>query len=134
MFASITQVTAMKTNTGKKAVNCPVEQTLEIIGGRWKVLVIHELLQGTRRFNELERALVGVSHRILTQQLRELEQFGVVRREVFGEIPPKVEYSLTPLGTTLRPVLMSMHEWAVDHAAEIGAIPRINAKADVGVK
>lgn len=108
----------MKMNARKKAVSCPVEQTLEIIGGRWKVFVIHELLQGTRRFNELERALVGVSHRTLTQQLRELEQFGIVRREVFGEVPPKVEYSLTPLGRSMQPVLMAMHQWAVEHAAD----------------
>jgi DNA-binding HxlR family transcriptional regulator len=119
MCGSITQDTAMK--TGKKAVSCPVEQTLEIIGGRWKVMVIHELLEGTRRFSELQRALVGVSHRTLTQQLRELEQCGIVRRQVFGEVPPKVEYSLTPLGRSMRPVLIAMHEWAVDHAADIPA-------------
>jgi DNA-binding HxlR family transcriptional regulator len=104
----------------KKSVSCPVERTLEIIGGRWKAMVIHELMQGTRRFSQLHRALVGVTHRTLTQQLRELEQLGIVRREVFGEVPPKVEYSLTPLGATLRPVLLAMHQWAVDHAAEIG--------------
>jgi DNA-binding HxlR family transcriptional regulator len=104
----------------KKVVSCPVERTLEIIGGRWKVMVIHELLQGTRRFSELERALIGVTHRTLTQQLRELEQFGIVRREVFGEVPPRVEYSLTPLGATLQPVLMAMHQWAVDHTTQIG--------------
>ena len=105
----------------KKSVSCPVERTLEIIGGRWKALVIHELMQGTRRFSELHKALVGVTHRTLTQQLRELEQFGIVRREVFGEVPPKVEYSLTGLGTTLQPVLLAMHQWAVDHEEEIGA-------------
>jgi DNA-binding HxlR family transcriptional regulator len=111
----------LKSSVSKKAVSCPVEQTLEIIGGRWKVMVIHELMKGTRRFNELERALVGVSHRTLTQQLRELEQAGIVRREVFGVVPPKVEYSLTPLGRSMRPVLMAMHQWAEDHAGEIGA-------------
>src|SRR5687768_11715169 len=104
----------------KKAVSCPVDQILEIIGGRWKVMVLHELVDGTRRFNELHRALVGVSHRTLTQQLRELEQRGIVRRKVFGQVPPKVEYSLTPLGKSLRPVLVAMHKWAVDHADEIG--------------
>jgi DNA-binding HxlR family transcriptional regulator len=109
----------MQSKMSKKGVCCPVEQTLEIIGGRWKVMVIHELMNGTRRFNELERALIGVSHRTLTQQLRELEQAGIVRREVFGEVPPKVEYSLTPLGRSMRPVLMAMHQWAVDHAGQI---------------
>ena len=115
----------MKTHASKKAVSCPVEQSLEIIGGRWKVMLIHELLEGTRRFSELQRALVGISHRTLTQQLRELEQFGMVRREVFGEVPPKVEYSLTPLGRSMRPVLMAMHQWAVDHAGQI-LLPNAN--------
>jgi len=103
----------------KKAVHCPVEQTLDVIGGRWKVMVIHELLQGTRRFNELHRALIGVTHRTLTKQLRELEDRGVVHREVYREVPPKVEYSLTPLGESLSPVLMAMHTWALKHADEL---------------
>jgi len=106
---------------GKKAVSCPVEATLEVIGGRWKALVIHELLGGTRRFSELHRALVGVSHRTLTKQLRELESRGVIRREVYRQVPPKVEYSLTPLGRSLHPVLTTMHDWAVEHAQELDA-------------
>ncbi len=103
----------------RKAVSCPVEQTLEIIGGRWKPLVIHELLAGTRRFNELHRALVGVSHRTLTKQLRELEDRGVVRRKMYRQVPPKVEYSLTQLGRSLHPVLIAMHDWAIAHEAEL---------------
>jgi DNA-binding HxlR family transcriptional regulator len=104
----------------KKAVSCHVERTLEIVGGRWKALLIGELLHGTRRFSELHRALAGVSHRTLSQQLRELEQRGIVRRKVYPQIPPKVEYSLTALGISLEPVLMAMHKWAVDHENEIG--------------
>ena len=103
----------------RKAVSCPVETTLEIIGGRWKAMVIHELLKGTRRFSELHRALEGVSHRTLTQQLRDLESRGIINRKVFGEVPPKVEYSLTPLGRSLQPVLMAMHEWAVANEREL---------------
>jgi len=105
----------------RKAVSCPVERTLDVIGGRWKVMVIHELLEGTRRFNELHRALVGVSHRTLTKQLRELEDRGIVRRKVFRQVPPKVEYSLTLLGQSLHPVLMAMHEWAVEHEEQLPA-------------
>lgn len=105
----------------QKAVSCPVEVTLEIIGGRWKAMVIHELLKGTRRFNELHRALKGVSHRTLTQQLRDLEKRGILNRKVYGEVPPKVEYSLTPLGRSLEPVLLAMHEWAEKNSGEIGA-------------
>jgi DNA-binding HxlR family transcriptional regulator len=95
----------------RKAVSCPVETTLALIGGRWKVLVLHELFGGIRRFSELHRALVGVSHRTLAQQLRELEAKGLVRRKVYRQVPPKVEYSLTPLGESLKPVLDAMHEW-----------------------
>ena len=103
----------------QKAVTCPVETTLKIIGGRWKVMVIHELLSGTRRFSELHRALKGVSHRTLTQQLRYLEQRGLIHREVYREVPPKVEYSLTELGRSLEPVLNEMHRWAEEHGAEL---------------
>ena len=96
----------------KKVVGCPVETAIEIIGGRWKVLILQELFGGTRRFSELHRALSGVSHRTLTQQLRELESRGIVRRKVHRQVPPKVEYSLTPIGETLKPVIAVMHEWA----------------------
>jgi DNA-binding HxlR family transcriptional regulator len=95
----------------KKTVNCPVETTLAIIGGLWKVLILRELLGGTKRFNQLQRALGGVTHRTLTQQLRELEAHRVIRRKVYRQVPPKVEYSLTPLGETLKPVLDAMHQW-----------------------
>jgi DNA-binding HxlR family transcriptional regulator len=95
----------------KKSVSCPVETTLAVIGGLWKVLILRELLGGTKRFNELHRALAGVTHRTLTQQLRELEAHRVIRRKVYRQVPPKVEYSLTPLGETLKPVLDAMHQW-----------------------
>ncbi|MEM7714749.1 MAG: helix-turn-helix domain-containing protein [Cyanobacteria bacterium P01_A01_bin.68] len=100
-----------KVENSKKMVSCEVEITLQIIGGRWKVLIIRELLLGVRRFGELQRALPGVTQKMLTQQLREMEQDGIVHREVYPEIPPKVEYSLTPLGESLQPILLAMHEW-----------------------
>jgi len=95
----------------KKSVGCPVETTIGAIGGRWKVLVIHHLLGGKKRFGELTRLLGGVSPRTLTRQLRELEESGIIDREVYQQIPPKVEYSLTALGRELQPVLYAMHAW-----------------------
>src|SRR5882757_4033121 len=96
----------------KKTVACAVETAIEIIGGRWKVLILQELFAGTKRFSELHRALAGVSHRTLTQQLRELESHAIIKRKIHRQVPPKVEYSLTPLGETLRPVIAVMHDWA----------------------
>lgn len=88
-----------------------MEATIAAIGGRWKVLVIYHLLEGKRRFGELTRLLGGVSARTLARQLRELEECGVIDREVHQQVPPKVEYSLTPLGRELEPVLYAMHAW-----------------------
>lgn len=96
----------------KKSVGCPVEFTLEAIGGRWKVLIIHHLLEGTKRFGELTRLLGGISARTLTRQLRELEASGIIDRKVHQQVPPKVEYSLTTTGRKLEPVLLAMHDWA----------------------
>lgn len=104
----------------KKSVGCPVEITLGVIHGRWKVLVIHYLLDGVKRFGELHRALAGISHRTLTQQLRQLEADRLIRRKVYRQVPPKVEYSLTALGESLKPVLSAMHEWGVSYAGKAG--------------
>lgn len=95
----------------KKSVACPVETTLEAIGGRWKVLVIYYLLDGAKRFGELTRLLKGISARTLTKQLRELEQSGIIERVVYPQIPPKVEYSLSSSGKNLQPILDAMHAW-----------------------
>lgn len=91
--------------------SCPVEATLEAIGGRWKVLILHELFNGTKRFGELHRGLRGITQKMLTQQLREMERDGLIHREIYMQVPPKVEYSLTDLGRTLQPVLDAMHLW-----------------------
>jgi DNA-binding HxlR family transcriptional regulator len=96
---------------GKKTVGCPVELTLTILDGRWKAMVLRELLSGVKRFGQLRFALKDISHRTLTQQLRQLETSGIIRRKVFRQIPPKVEYSITPLGETLKPLLAAMHAW-----------------------
>jgi DNA-binding HxlR family transcriptional regulator len=94
-----------------KEIHCPVEVTLQVLGGRWKMLILRELCKGTWRFNELQRALPGVTQKMLTQQLREMEADGIVHRKVYAQVPPKVEYSLTPLGKSLETVLKAMHEW-----------------------
>jgi len=103
-----------------KRVTCPAETALRVLDGRWKLLILRELLNGTKRFSELHRSLAGVSHRTLTQQLRELEADGLVHREVYRQVPPKVEYSLTALGGTLKPVVDAMHDWAERHGRELG--------------
>ena len=98
-----------------KNIGCPTEQTLDLISGRWKALVIYWLLKGDRRFNQLQRDLNGITHRTLTKQLRELEADGLVERHDFAENPPRVEYRLSALGQSLEPILLAMHEWAVAH-------------------
>ncbi|AQT79413.1 transcriptional regulator [Mycolicibacterium litorale] len=100
---------------------CPVETTLAVIGGKWKaVLVFHMTRGGAQRFAELRRKTPGISERVLAKQLRELEADGIVERRVFAEVPPRVEYSLTEYGTTLRPVTEAMCAWGLRHR-ETGA-------------
>jgi DNA-binding HxlR family transcriptional regulator len=97
---------------------CPVEATLAVIGGKWKaVLIFHMMRGGPHRFAELRRKTTGISDRILTRQLRELETAGIVSREVFPEVPPRVEYSLTEYGATLEPVTEAMCHWGKGHMA-----------------
>lgn len=96
---------------GKEEKMCPVTITLRVIGGRWKPLILFHLFQDVKRFSELQHALGRVSQKVLTQQLRELERDGIVRREVFPQIPPKVEYSLTAMGWSLKPVVQQMSQW-----------------------
>jgi DNA-binding HxlR family transcriptional regulator len=97
---------------------CPVEATLEVIGGKWKAVLIHYMmLDGPHRFAELRRKATGISERVLTRQLRELENDGIVHREVFAEVPPRVEYSLTEYGESLRPVTEAMCQWGKRHMA-----------------
>ncbi len=95
----------------KELPPCPVETTLMMIGDKWKVLIIRELLPGTKRFNEIHRSIDGVSQKVLTQKLREMESDGLLKRKVYAEVPPRVEYSLTDLGMSLRPILDAMEGW-----------------------
>ena len=94
---------------------CPVEATLEIIGGKWKGVILYHLMERTYRFGELKRVMQGVTQRMLTKQLRELEKDGIIHRKVYAEVPPKVEYSLTDVGESLREVMMMMRDWGRNH-------------------
>lgn len=94
---------------------CPVEMTLMLIGDRWKVLIIRDLLEGTRRFGELKKSVGNISQKVLTSNLRSLEASGLVNRQVYAEVPPRVEYSLTETGRSLKPILDAMVEWGMDY-------------------
>ncbi|MDO5116081.1 MAG: helix-turn-helix domain-containing protein [Synergistaceae bacterium] len=90
---------------------CPVETTLTLIGDKWKVLILRELMPGTRRFGELKKSLGGITQKVLTQQLRTMEKSGLLTRKVYAEVPPRVEYTLTETGRSLKPVLDAMQSW-----------------------
>mgnify|MGYP001329990317 FL=1 len=98
--------------------HCHMELTLALIGGKWKSLIIWHLGENTLRFGELKRALPKITQKMLTQQLRELEQDGFVNRFIYTQVPPKVEYSLTDSGKTLLPVLETMYQWGINYANE----------------
>ena len=90
---------------------CPVETTLMLIGDKWKVLILRDLRTGTKRFGELKRSIGGISQKVLTSNLRDMEDSGLLTREVFAEVPPRVEYTLTDLGKSMSPILDTMEDW-----------------------
>ncbi len=94
---------------------CPVETTLTLIGDKWKVLILRDLMTGTKRFGELKKSIGNVSQKVLTAQLRNMEENGLVNRKVYAEVPPRVEYSLTRLGQSLKPILDAMLSWGEDY-------------------
>ena len=96
---------------------CPVETTLMLIGDKWKVLILRDLLGGTMRFGELRKSVGSISQKVLTANLRDMEESGLVRRTVYAEVPPRVEYTLTPLGKSLAPILDAMKTWGEDYKA-----------------
>ncbi len=106
------------------SAGCPVEASLEIIGGKWKGLALYHLLDGTKRFSELKRLSGQVTQRMLTKQLRELEADGMVSRTVHPVVPPKVEYALTPKGRALGPVLVALRDWGLANALSGGTLTR----------
>jgi DNA-binding HxlR family transcriptional regulator len=113
-----------------KEALCPTEYTLKVIGGRWKVTILYHLFLGVKRFSELQRTLTGITQKMLTQQLRELEKDGIVHREIYPQVPPKVEYSLTALGTSLKPVIEAMCDWGMIHGSEAHPLPKLEVNDD----
>ena len=102
----------------KELPACPVETTLMLIGDKWKVLILRDLLPGTKRFGELKKSIGSVSQKVLTAQLRDMEEKGLVNRHVYAEVPPRVEYSLTDLGKSLKPILDAMWTWGEGYKAQ----------------
>ncbi|MDD6265317.1 MAG: helix-turn-helix domain-containing protein [Clostridia bacterium] len=103
----------------KELPACPVETTLTLIGDKWKVLILRDLMPGTKRFGELKKSIGSVSQKVLTAQLRDMEKNGLVHREVYAEVPPRVEYSLTELGRSLKPILDSMWSWGEGYKKQL---------------
>ena len=102
-------------STAEKLPACPVETTLTLISDKWKVLILRDLLPGTKRFGELKKSIGHVSQKVLTAQLRQMEQSGLVNRKVYAEVPPRVEYSLTDVGYSLKPILDAMWTWGEEY-------------------
>ena len=99
---------------------CPVETTLMLIGDKWKVLILRDLMDGTKRFGELKKSIGTVSQKVLTAQLRDMEEKGLLTRKVYAEVPPRVEYTLTETGCSLKPILDAMWAWGLDYQAKNG--------------
>ena len=109
----------MEQQEKKELPACPVETTLTLIGDKWKVLILRDLLPGTKRFGDLKKSIGHVSQKVLTAQLRDMEQSRLVHREVFAEVPPRVEYSLTDLGRSLKPILDALWAWGEGYKAGV---------------
>jgi len=103
----------------KELPPCPVETTLLMMGDKWKILIVRDLLTGTKRFGELKRSVGNITQKVLTQNLRMMEENGLVNRKVYAEVPPKVEYTLTGLGFSLKSILDSMYEWGEQYRASL---------------
>lgn len=103
----------------KPIPDCPVEMTLQLIGDKWKILILRDLLTGTKRFGELKKSVTGITQKVLTSNLRYMESSGLVTREVFAEVPPRVEYTLTDIGYSLQPILDSLYTWGDDYKRKL---------------
>lgn len=105
--------------TKEELPDCPVATTVQLIGNKWKLLIIRNLLNRPWRFNELKRDLDGISQKVLTDSLRSMEEDGIITRTVYPEVPPRVEYALSELGETMRPILSSMEQWGANYKASL---------------
>ncbi|MPR12108.1 winged helix-turn-helix transcriptional regulator [Microvirga tunisiensis] len=115
------------TEVTKRLPALPAERALKVISGRWKAIILYHLFDGPKRLSELKRRLPDASQKVLIQQLRELEEHGLVHREIFRQVPPRVDYSATALGLSLEPVLRALCEWGQRHAAELNELDRLAA-------
>jgi DNA-binding HxlR family transcriptional regulator len=109
----------------KRLPSLPAERALKVISGRWKAIIIYHLFEGPQRLSELQRRMPDVSQKVLIQQLREMEEHGMVHREVFRQVPPRVDYSATPLGLSFEPVLLALCDWGRRHAVELDEADRL---------
>lgn len=105
----------------KELPACPVETTLLLISDRWKVLILRDLMDGTRRFGELKKSIGSVSQKVLTANLRSMEESGLLTRKIFAEVPPRVEYTLTETGYSLKPVLDALTEWGIQYKSTLSS-------------
>jgi DNA-binding HxlR family transcriptional regulator len=111
----------------------PAERTLKVIGGRWKVFVLYYLFEGPKRLSELRRLIPDASQKVLVQQLREMEEHGIVHREVFAQVPPRVVYTATKLGLSLRPIVSALCDWGRRHSDELRAVDERNRRRAVRI-
>jgi DNA-binding HxlR family transcriptional regulator len=120
------------THPMKRLPELPAERALKVIAGRWKIVVLYHLFEEPKRLSELKRLAPGVSDKVLVQQLREMEEHGLISREAFRQAPPRVEYAATELGRSLAPIILSLCEWGRHHAAELDEIDRL-AECQIGL-
>ena len=106
--------------TKNELPDCPVATTVQVIGSKWKLLIMRNLLERPWRFNELKKNLVGISQKVLTDSLRSMEEDGIITRTVYPEVPPQVEYALSDLGESMRPILTAMQEWGTNYKETLG--------------
>lgn len=106
--------------TKNELPDCPVATTVQLIGSKWKLLIMRNLLERPWRFNELKKNLVGISQKVLTDSLRSLEDDGIITRTIYPEVPPHVEYALSDLGDSMRPILTAMQEWGTNYKETLG--------------
>ena len=105
--------------TKEELPECPVATTVQLIGSKWKLLILRNLLQRPWRFNELKKSLEGISQKVLTDSLRSMETDGIITRTVYPEVPPRVEYALNDLGQSMRPIIMAMEEWGINYKKQL---------------
>ncbi len=105
--------------TKEELPECPVATTVQLIGSKWKLLILRNLLQRPWRFNELKKSLEGISQKVLTDSLRSMETDGIITRTIYPEVPPRVEYALNDLGQSMRPIIMAMEEWGINYKKQL---------------